>query len=72
MLTGILRTTAGQVLIASADMRRARWRIKRSIGYMSQAFSLYQDLTVVENMRLYAGIYGMSPLTMTAARTADN
>lgn len=41
-------------------MRRAGRVIKESIGYMSQAFSLYRDLSVVENIRLYAGIYGLN------------
>jgi drug efflux transport system ATP-binding protein len=60
MLTGILRPTAGVGHVAGVDMRRPGIDIKRRIGYMSQAFSLYQDLTVVENVRLYAGIYGLS------------
>lgn len=59
MLTGILPPTAGEGLVAGADMRRAGRTIKERIGYMSQAFSLYQDLTVIENIRLYAGIYGL-------------
>jgi drug efflux transport system ATP-binding protein len=59
MLTGILPPTGGTGLVAGADMQRAGRAIKERIGYMSQAFSLYQDLTVVENIRLYAGIYGL-------------
>ena len=59
MLTGILKTTSGHVRLAGYDMRKARKSIKRNIGYMSQAFSLYQDMTVMENIRLYAGIYGL-------------
>ncbi len=59
MLTGILKTTSGQVRLAGSDMKRARKSIKRNIGYVSQAFSLYQDMTVMENIRLYAGIYGL-------------
>jgi len=59
MLTGILRPSQGAGHVAGADMRRAGMAIKRRIGYVSQAFSLYQDLTVLENIRLYAGIYGL-------------
>lgn len=60
MLTGILPLTAGTGRVAGADMRRAGREIKERIGYMSQAFSLYRDLTVLENIYLYAGIYGLS------------
>jgi ABC-type multidrug transport system ATPase subunit len=60
MLTGIIRPTGGSGRIAGADMREAGQAIKERIGYMSQAFSLYLDLTVLENIRLYAGIYGLN------------
>lgn len=60
MLTGILPPTGGQGWVAGADMRQAGGAIKERIGYMSQAFSLYLDLTVVENIRLFAGIYGLN------------
>jgi ABC-2 type transport system ATP-binding protein len=60
MLTGILPPTGGEGRVAGADMRTAGQAIKERIGYMSQAFSLYLDLTVVENIRLYAGIYGLN------------
>jgi ABC-2 type transport system ATP-binding protein len=69
MLTGILRPTAGSGRVAGVDMRRPARSIKARIGYMSQAFSLYQDLTVVENVRLYAGIYGLGAAE-TEARLA--
>jgi ABC-2 type transport system ATP-binding protein len=59
MLTGILSPTGGEGWVAGADMRQAGGAIKERIGYMSQAFSLYLDLTVVENIRLFAGIYGL-------------
>jgi len=59
MLTGILRPTAGEGRVAGADMRRASQAIKERIGYMSQAFSLYRDMTVMENIRLYAQIYAV-------------
>lgn len=60
MLTGLTPPTSGTGRVAGADMRKAGQAIKERIGYMSQAFSLYQDLTVVENIKLYAGIYGLS------------
>jgi ABC-2 type transport system ATP-binding protein len=59
MLTGIFPPTAGEGWVAGADMRKAGGVIKERIGYMSQAFSLYLDLTVAENIRLFAGIYGL-------------
>lgn len=59
MLTGILPPTAGTGLVAGADMQTAARSIKERIGYVSQAFSLYLDLTVEENIRLFAGIYGL-------------
>jgi ABC-type multidrug transport system ATPase subunit len=60
MLTGILPPTAGEGNVGGIDMRRAGRAIKQRIGYVSQAFSLYTDLTVVENVRLFAGIYGLT------------
>jgi len=59
MLNGILSPTGGEGWVAGADMRTAGGAIKERIGYMSQAFSLYLDLTVEENIRLFAGIYGL-------------
>ena len=59
MLTGILKPSSGEGRVAGADMRSAGLAIKERIGYMSQAFSLYHDLSVIENIRLYAGIYGL-------------
>lgn len=63
MLTGILSPSSGRGMVAGADMGRAGQEIRRRIGYMSQAFSLYTDLTVMENIRLYAGIYGLDRKT---------
>ncbi len=59
MLTGIVPPTGGEGRVAGADMRTASGAIKQRIGYMSQAFSLYLDLTVIENIRLFADIYGL-------------
>jgi len=60
MLTGILSQTSGEGRVAGADTRNAGMQIRERIGYMSQAFSLYLDLSVLENIRLYAGIYGLT------------
>ena len=60
MLTGILPPTGGVGQVAGADMRHASRQIRQRIGYMSQAFSLYSDLSVRENLMLYAGIYGLA------------
>src|SRR2546426_5546646 len=60
MLTGLLAPTSGQAKVAGHDVYREAERIKRDIGYMSQRFSLYDDLTVRENIRLYGGIYDLS------------
>lgn len=63
MLIGILAPTAGTGLVAGVDMKTAARAIKERIGYMSQAFSLYLDLTVEENIRLFAGLYGLDRRT---------
>lgn len=60
MLCGLLRPTEGRATVAGFDVYREADRIKRHIGYMSQRFSLYEDLTVAENIRLFGGIYGLS------------
>ena len=59
MLTGLNQPTSGEGHVAGFDIRTEHEQIKRHIGYMSQRFSLYEDLTVSENIRLFAGIYGM-------------
>jgi ABC-2 type transport system ATP-binding protein len=59
MLCGLSIPTAGQGLVAGYDIARQSEQVKKSIGYMSQKFSLYEDLTVRENIRLFAGIYGI-------------
>ena len=59
-LCGLSRPTSGGGTVAGYDIARQGERIKRHIGYMSQRFSLYDDLTVIENIRLYGGIYGLS------------
>jgi ABC-2 type transport system ATP-binding protein len=60
MLTSLLKPTDGVARIAGADVREGGTAVKARIGYLSQVFSLYLDLSVMENLRLYAGIYGLS------------
>ena len=59
MLTGLNQPTSGSGKVAGFDIRTEHEQIKKNIGYMSQKFSLYEDLTVAENIRLFGGIYGM-------------
>ncbi len=59
MLCGILEPSAGSATILGYDLLRETEKIKSNIGYMSQKFSLYDDLTVLENLKFYAGIYGI-------------
>lgn len=59
MLCGLSRPTAGEAFVAGFNVLNQSEEIKRNIGYMSQKFSLYEDLKVWENIRLFAGIYGM-------------
>ena len=59
ILTGLSQPTSGTGTVVGYDIRTEHEQIKKHIGYMSQKFSLYEDLTVAENIRLFAGIYGM-------------
>ena len=60
MLIGLSRPTGGEGTVAGHDINTEAEKIKKGIGYMSQKFSLYNDLTVKENIRFYGGIYGLS------------
>jgi ABC-2 type transport system ATP-binding protein len=66
MLCGLLDPTAGTATIGGFDVGREPERVKRVIGYMSQKFSLYEDLTVVENIRFFGGVYGLAKKAVEA------
>src|SRR5512140_2350613 len=59
ILCGLLEPTSGSGSVAGYDVKTESEQIKRNIGYMSQKFSLYDDLTVEENINLFSGIYGV-------------
>jgi ABC-2 type transport system ATP-binding protein len=69
MLCGLLRPTSGHAVVAGFDVAREPERVRQNIGYMSQKFSLYNDLTVIENLRLFAGLYNV-PREVAAERIA--
>ena len=60
MLCGLSFPTSGTAIVAGYDLAKYPDKIKQSIGYMSQKFSLYEDLTIAENIRFYGGIYGLT------------
>lgn len=70
MLIGLSRPSAGKATVAGFDVYREPEKIKRNIGYMSQRFSLYEDLTVSENIRFFGGIYGL-PQRALREKSAD-
>lgn len=68
ILSGLSEPTSGKVMVAGFDAKKEPELIKKNIGYMCQKFSLYEDLTVKENIKLYGGIYGM-PKRLILERT---
>lgn len=68
MLCGILLPTSGTGRVAGFDVARHPERVRQNIGYMSQKFSLYEELTVRENLDFFAGIYGLPPIRAVARR----
>lgn len=60
ILTGLSKPSSGEISVAGFDVYKSGNSIKKNIGYMSQKFSLYEDLSIAENIRLYGGIYGLS------------
>ena len=69
MLCGLSKPTSGTGSVAGCDISKEYEKIKKNIGYMSKKFSLYEDLTVAENIKLFAGIYGM-PLRKIKEKSA--
>src|SRR5512138_2668599 len=59
MLCGLLRPTSGTAIVAGYDVAKQPEKVRQNIGYMSQKFSLYNDLKVIENLRLFAGLYSV-------------
>ena len=70
MLIGLSKPSGGQATVAGLELGRQSEKIKEKIGYMSQKFSLYEDLSIRQNIRFYGGIYGLSR-TRIKERTAD-
>lgn len=70
ILSGLSKPSSGEVRVAGYDIYRHAEKIKKHIGYMSQKFSLYEDLTVAENISLYGGIYGM-PKKLIEKKTTE-
>ena len=68
MLIGLLTPSGGRGTVAGFDIAHDQEKVRRAIGYMSQRFSLYEDITVEENLTFYGGLYGMSPKAMRNAR----
>jgi ABC-2 type transport system ATP-binding protein len=68
ILSGLSAPTSGKVIVAGYNAMTQPEKIKRNIGYMCQKFSLYEDLTVRENINLYGGIYGMNDRTLEERR----
>ncbi|MFY9151895.1 MAG: ABC transporter ATP-binding protein, partial [Prolixibacteraceae bacterium] len=61
ILCGLSSPTSGEVNVGGFDIYTQTEKVKRNIGYMSQKFSLYEDMTIAENIRFFSGVYGISP-----------
>jgi ABC-2 type transport system ATP-binding protein len=72
MLTGLLRPTSGTATVAGHDVGAEREAIRRQIGYMSQLFSLYADLTVEENIAFFSRLYGVSADSRASSHSAGS
>ncbi|MNQ42028.1 putative ABC transporter ATP-binding protein YbhF [compost metagenome] len=70
MLIGISKPTSGEAKVAGFDVKTQSEMVKKSIGYMSQKFSMYDDLTIKENISFFGGIYGLSRLQIKEKTTA--
>src|ERR671936_1398753 len=68
MLCGLLKPTSGTATVGGVDVSRDPEAVKRRIGYMSQRFSLYERLTVSQNIRFFGGIYGLTGERLEARR----
>lgn len=72
MMCGLLEPTAGEGIVLGHDIRRNRRAIKREVGYMTQRFSFYEDLTIAENLRFVAGLYGMKQARRVVRDTLED
>jgi ABC-2 type transport system ATP-binding protein len=71
MLCGLSLPSSGEATIAGFDVYKQTEQIKKNIGYMSQKFSLYEDLTVLENINFFGGIYGLTDKEIKTKSIAD-
>jgi ABC-2 type transport system ATP-binding protein len=72
LLCGLLEPDAGEGCVLGHDIRRERRAIKRKVGYMTQRFSFYEDLTIAENLRFVAGLYGMARAREVVGNTMED
>ncbi len=72
LMCGLLEPDGGEGQVLGHDIRSERWAIKRKVGYMTQRFSFYEDLTIEENLRFVAGLYGMKQMRQVVQDTIDD